>query len=568
MSSPRFPEPPSHQPPTDLAEVDRLVELLSAQKKTWVETSISERIALLEACLETTYQSARDWALTGCQAKGIEAGTSQEGELWFSGPVVVIRNIRLLIDTLRAGGSPTVPEWKERADGQKVAQVYPANWYEKMFFPGLTAEVWLEPGKEATQGELYRDKAERTSKDGALCLVLGAGNISSIGPQDALFKLFHEDEVVILKCNPVNDWAGPHYEKAFAPLVDAGVFQVVYGGAAQGAHLTQHPQVDSIHITGSDATHDRIVWGPPEEQERRKAENDPVCDKPIGSELGCVTPVIVVPGDWSDKDLEKQARHVAGMVAHNASFNCNAAKVLVLASGWALKERFVQKVREILAFTAPRRAYYPGAEDRYAAFLEAYPGAIPLTEDGEELVPWTVLPDVAAKKGEYALTNEAFCGVLAELEIEAATTGEYLEKVGPFCNEEVWGTLSCMVIVDPKTEAAHKEAFEKLLGELRYGGVAINCWAGVIYGLSSTTWGAFPGHTVDNVVSGIGYVHNTFMIDHPQKSVIRGPFRPQHKHLWDPTHKTANLLGPKVCAFEKSPGFFRLLSLAVGAMRA
>ena len=568
MASPRFPEPPAHQPPTPIEKIDELVASLVDAKTRWVTTSLTDRIALLEQCLKTTEESSREWAETGCRAKGLEVGTSHEGETWFSGPVVLMRNIRLLIKALKANGQPEVPAWLERADGQKVARVHPIDFNDKMFLPGVSAEVWVEPGQAATQGKIYREKAEGHAGEGGICLVLGAGNVSAIGAQDALHKLFHDDEVVILKCNPVNDWVGPQYAQALAPLVSAGALQICYGGALQGAHLTQHADVSSIHITGSDATHDRIVWGAPEEQAERKAANNPVCTKPIGSELGCVTPVIVVPGDWTAKDMDAQARHVAGMVSHNSSFNCNAAKVLLLPSGWALKDQFVQKVRETLAFTPSRKAYYPGAKDRYEGFLKNYPEAIPLAEDGEEVVPWTVLPNVPLKKGEYALTNEAFCGVLAEVEVEANTAAEFIEKVGAICNEEIWGTLSCMILIDEKTEKANKDAFEELLGELKYGGIAVNCWGGLIYGLASTSWGAFPGHTLDNVVSGIGVVHNTFMIDHPQKSVVRGPFRPQVKHLWDPTHKTAHKMGPKVCAFERSPSLFKLIGLAVGAMRA
>lgn len=568
MASPHFPEPPAHQPPTPIEEVDALVASLEGAKERWVATSSEERIALLQQCLVTTEATARDWAETGCRAKGLEVGSSHEGETWFSGPVVLMRNLRLLIMALKADGQPKVPAWRERKDGQKIAQVHPVDFKDNLVLPGFTGEIWLEPGAEASQGKLYQEKAAGQLGNGGLCLVLGAGNVSAIGAQDALDKLFNDDEVVILKCNPVNDWVGPQYVKALAPLVEAGFLQVCYGGALQGAHLAQHPSVTSIHITGSDATHDRIVWGPPEEQAERKAANNPVCSKPITSELGCVTPVIVVPGKWTDKDMDAQARHVAGMVSHNSSFNCNAAKVLVLPSGWAQKDQFVQKVRETLAFTPARKAYYPGAQDRYQAFLSQYPNAIPLTEDGEEVVPWTVLPDVDLKKGEYALSNEAFCGVLAEVEIEANTASEFIGKVGAVCNEDIWGTLSCMVLIDSKTEKENKEAFEDLLAELRYGGIAVNCWAGVIFGLASTSWGAYPGHTLDDVVSGIGVVHNTYMIDHPQKSVVRGPFRPQVKHLWDPTHKTAHILGPKVCSFERSPSVFKLLGLALSAMKA
>jgi hypothetical protein len=42
----------------------------------------------------------------------------------------------------------------------------------------------------------------------------------------------------------------------------------------------------------------------------------------ITSELGCVTPVIVVPGAWSPGELAYQAENVATMVAINASCNC------------------------------------------------------------------------------------------------------------------------------------------------------------------------------------------------------------------------------------------------------
>ncbi len=49
---------------------------------------------------------------------------------------------------------------------------------------------------------------------GKLALVLGAGNVASIAPLDVLHKLFIENQVCLLKLNPVNDYlhdllAGP-----------------------------------------------------------------------------------------------------------------------------------------------------------------------------------------------------------------------------------------------------------------------------------------------------------------------------------------------------------------------
>ena len=49
--------------------------------------------------------------------------------------------------------------------------------------------------------------------------------------------------------------------RAFAPLVEAGFFEVVYGGAEVGTFLTHHHTIESIHLTGSAATFDAVVWG-------------------------------------------------------------------------------------------------------------------------------------------------------------------------------------------------------------------------------------------------------------------------------------------------------------------
>jgi len=448
-----------------------------------------------------------------------------------------------------------------------VVRVFPTDKWDGLLFSGFTGETWIEPGKPASQGAIYRDKAAGNAGTGAVSLVLGAGNVSSIGPMDALHKLFVEDEVVVLKTNPVNAYLGPIWERALAPLISANVLAIVNGGADLGKYLCQHPEVDTIHITGSDRTHDAIVWGTdPADVARRKAAGEPLNTRPVTSELGCVTPLLIVPGPWSDADIDFQARHVAGMVAHNGSFNCNACKVLLLPGGWDKRDAFVAKVREHLAMTPPRKAYYPGAKDRYAGFMSAYPNAIALSEEGPDTVPWTVIPNVKAEKGEYALTTEAFCGVLAEVDLDAADAETYLEKAVAFANDSIWGTLSCMIFVHPKTEKAHAEAVDKAIADLRYGGVGVNTWAGVIYGFVSTTWGAFPGHGPEDIVSGRGVVHNTYLLDHPQKSVVRAPFRINPKPVWFADHKNLFGVAEAATAMEVRPSFFKFLGLVRQAL--
>ena len=190
-----------------------------------------------------------------------------------------------------------------------VAQVFPFNGYDRLFFMGITGEVWMEPGVTrdglaATQAVVYRDKGHA----GQVALVLGAGNVASIGPMDVLYKLFVEDQVVVLKMNPVNEYLGPLIEEGFRALVEPGYLRVVYGGAAaEGAYLCQHPLVEEIHITGSDKTFDAIVFGTGPEGAARKASGQPLLTKPISGELGNVE-----PGDRRAGAVERARPGVSG----------------------------------------------------------------------------------------------------------------------------------------------------------------------------------------------------------------------------------------------------------------
>ena len=554
--------------PVVRAAIDPVVARVAARRDAWVRVGLPDRVALLRRAIDGVLAVSDEWVRAACLAKGAEPRSTLAGEEWISGPMTTVRNLRLLAEALEAGGAPKPMRLRTRADGQVIADVFPHNLRERLMYSHMTVEVWIEPGMSPAQGRLYREKAAGLFPPGRTCLVLGAGNVASIAPLDVVYKLFVEDEVVVLKMNPVNDYLAPFFERAFAGLVEQDVFAIVRGGADVGQYLCAHPSIDSIHLTGSDRTHDAIVWGDTvEEQERRKAAGTPRIDKRITSELGCVTPVLVVPGSWSDGSIAFQARNVASMVAHNASFNCNAAKVLLLARGWNQREAFLEKLHDVFARLPARRAYYPGAEQRYHAYRQHYPQARALGPGGPHVVPWTVVPNVPANAGEYALTREAFCGVLAEVCLDVATADDFLREAVPFVNEHVWGTLGCMVIADGATQRRHRAAFENAIASLRYGGIGINVWAGANFALGVASWGAYPGNTLDRVRSGIGVVHNTMLFDHPQKSVVRGPFRLWPTPVWFADHANLADLGRRATFFEAYPSWLRLPAVAWAGMK-
>ncbi|EKQ68290.1 NAD-dependent aldehyde dehydrogenase [Leptolyngbyaceae cyanobacterium JSC-12] len=554
---------PTSLPLEVIASLDRAIAHLTQHKDAWVQVAIAERINYLRQCMKGVNEVAEAWAIAACKAKGIDPALSLAGEEWITGPLATLLNLQLLIKTLEANGQPTPPSIFTRPDGQVVARIFPDNLKDRLLWLGFSGEVWMQPGKSATQGLVYRQKPD----SGKVALVLGAGNISAIAAMDTLYKLFAEDQVVLLKMNPVNDYVGTFLERAFQPFIANGFLEIVYGGVEVGQYLCQHTAIDTIHITGSHHTHDAIVWGrTPTEQQERKAASNPAITKPITSELGCVTPILVVPGKWSEAEMQFQARHIASMVTHNASFNCVAAKVLVTAEGWCQREEFLQRVHQELAKVAPRWAYYPGAEHRYQTFLQHYPQAQVLGKT-DTTVPWTVIPNVPPTAEEYALTTEAFCGVLAEVTLPSQTAPQFLIQAVEFANETVWGNLSCVLLVDPRTQKQYAAAVDCAIATLRYGAIGINVWTGAVFLLPSCVWGAFPGNSLANICSGWGVVHNTYLFEYPEKSVLHAPFSVFLTPIWFADHKNLQQVARRYINFLMAPHWGNFVQIITAALK-
>ncbi|MEM7049760.1 MAG: aldehyde dehydrogenase family protein [Acidobacteriota bacterium] len=555
----------------DTAVLDRAVTAVAESKQRWARLGLKERRRLLDRTAREFLAVAPRWAEAGLAAKGLTEGGPAGGEEWLTGPYLVVRNLRLLHDALEdiaEAGKPEIPgPVKTRPDGRVTAGVFPSSLYDRMFYPNVTAEVWMQPGVAltdlpSTQAVAYDDPPP----EGRSVLVLGAGNVSSIGPMDALYKLFVEKKTVVVKAHPVNAFLGPLFEEGFASLIAEGFLRIVYGGAEEGDYLCRHPEIDEIHITGSDRTYDAIVFGPGADGQAAKAENRPRNQKTITAELGNVSPVIVVPGPWKDGDFSYQAQNLAAMLVNNAGFNCNATRVIVLPASWPGSDRLLDELRRTLERISTRQAYYPGARDRFAAFQEAHPEMETFGQPAEGELPWALVPDVDPRESDdICFRQEAFCGLFAATRLAGDDLEDYLERATEFCNQALWGSLNATLIVHPA--ARRKAAVEEAISNLRYGTVAVNHWAAVGYGLVVTTWGAFPGHPAQDIQSGNGVVHNTLMFSRAEKSVVRAPFRAMPKPPWFPGHRTDAELAEALTRFEAAPSPFRLPGIFWEALR-
>jgi hypothetical protein len=559
----------------DHGTLDRAVADVQARALAWAATSASERAQLLERVVNDTFAVAEEWTAAACAAKGYDPQSTEGGEELFSGLgtfVTMAQSFRRSMLDIASKGRPQYPgPVRHKPENRIAIQVVPRNIFDKVLYGGITGEVWMEPGVDedqvkATQAETYKSP---TSHAG-VSLVLGAGNVGSLGPRDALTKLFGEGKVVVLKANPVNDYLVPYWQRALAALIEGGFLRIVTGGAQVGTYLTNHAEVSDIHVTGSDKTHDAIVFGVGTEGERRKKHNEPLITKPVSCELGNVSPVVIVPGVWTKKEIDFQARHVATMIANNAGFNCLTPRIIITHDGWAQREEFFSALENVFSSLPTRKAYYPGAATRLDAFLAEHPDAHQIGKSRNGTMPWTIVRNVdPAKTNDVCLNVEAFCALTAETSLGADSSADFVRRATEFCNEVVWGTLSMTLIADPRTmkDPATGAAIEQAVADLRYGSIGVNLWHALSFAFSTTVWGAYPGHTITDIQSGTGFVGNAFLFAQPQKSVVRGPFVSTPAPAWFATKKNTGVVMRKLLAFEVKPSWLKIPGLLVAALR-
>jgi acyl-CoA reductase-like NAD-dependent aldehyde dehydrogenase len=218
-------------------------------------------------------------------------------------------------------------------------------------------------------------------------------------------------------------------DKLFAPLIRDGFVTSVVLEAAESSLLLHSPLVDALHMTGGVTTHNMIVWGTPAAP-AADVPAQPLISIPVTSELGAVTPWIIVPSAWSDAEVEHHARYLAAALSNNASCNCNSPKLLVLPDAWPLCDKFLDAFEEAVSRLVSPHPYYPGTSSRYEQFLLQHAGQCKRIASkipaGPRSLPWVIihlpfeqcmLPP-GSSDHPYALQHEPFAPIISVVRVK------------------------------------------------------------------------------------------------------------------------------------------------------
>lgn len=551
---------------TPLAGVGDKLQQVASHKEAWSRLGAARKLDYLRQLRTNAERCADDWALICARIRGIPSQSPTphlEGAAWLTGVALFGFALDRLMHSyhafLRTGSLPAATGWRARPDGRKVATVFPSRPLDRLFAPRYRGEIWFHPGGRASQSDEFAEG------EGGVCGILGAGNYEA--PLDVLSKMFVENKVVLYKPNPVNEANREIVERIFAPLIREGYLAVVTGGSDVGQALLSHPAVDEILLTGGIQTYNQIMWGAdPETQQRNRAAGARQVAKRFDAELGGVAPVIVVPGQWTDAELDHHAAQIVASKMANAGHICASPQVLVLHKAWPQRRRFLDRIRHHLLHAPPESSYYPGAKKRWQRFHETHPQAEafgPQEPRLENQLKSLFIP--GARLDSPAAKEEAFCLVLAETSLEGtgADPAAFLAQAVDCCNQHLYGTLSCTVLVDPRTHRALGNQLDDAIASLRYGTIGVNTCGLMVTFFPPLPWGAYPGHTPEDIQSGMGTINNTLMYEEVEKSVLWTPFvSPLHLKPGSARDKT---IGRRMGRYALRPSYARVAKLLSAA---
>jgi aldehyde dehydrogenase (NAD(P)+) len=498
-------------------DIDRFISTLRTKSKEFNSISNVQLASMLEETISNIKEVSYFWATICSDNKGTTK-TPAEGEEWLGGPFASVLATQYYIKSLINDDDLVEGNFNNSENSYKV---FPNNFIERITFPFINAKVYFNKSMSFEDINKFRGFSKRYDIEPSITLVLGAGNFSSIPYLDVLYHLITRRSVILLKLNPVNEYLKPVFEKVFKNFIERGYIIVTNGNINESKYMATHPGINHIHLTGSDKTYEDIVYGRELTGNERSIKTlSKINPKPITSELGNVTPIIIHPGKWSTSDIKYQARKIVTGKLNNNGFNCIAAQVVVLPDGWGHTETLIKYVKYYMNKSKDRKAYYPDSIERLTKLEKdkSYERVNSLSCTTPHLTR-----EIKAYN-KYEL-DEVWSSTIYFRKIAYSNAEDYVKKSIDYCNNELWGNLGVSVIIKNHNNKFNKHITNSYIENLKYGTIAINEWAAIGYIIPQLPWGGFPGNKDNDIQSGQSVVHNSMLFESPLKGIVETKFR-------------------------------------------
>jgi len=248
---------------------------------SWANTSVVERLALIEKIQDNLMSFAKDLGETDAAMKNELIGekfiTYQEG----IGTTVnamgnTLMGIHHLYESLAHGEMPKAISERQIDDNTTELLVYPVHTKDKL----LAAK---QKGYIHVTGDPVQ--INPMDKPAGVIAVSGAGNYSS--SIEMAMALFLENKAVLHKPHKLNETTDEIWAKIFAPLIERKA--LAFCDADQGRAMSKLKGLDAIYFTGSTGV--------------ARAIQD-AASAPLVSECGGNNPCLIVPGrTLTDKEI-------------------------------------------------------------------------------------------------------------------------------------------------------------------------------------------------------------------------------------------------------------------------
>lgn len=483
-------------------KLDKAIQSLDPQR--WSNTGPLARLHLLEQLRENMIRHQDELTQADVRMKNALIGADEVTLAQAGGTTLLpiantITSLITLYEDLAHGKLPEPLAVKPQPGGRADLLVFPRTALDKAMNMG--SKGWLRVRGEPKQVDPY----DRPVK---VIGVLGAGNFSS--SIEMVRGLFVANCVVLHKPHHNHVASDKVWAKIFAPLVELGAVAFLDGD--QSRALTADDRIDVLYFTGGVETA-KII------ERTSKAV--------LVSELGGNNPCIVVPGDrpWTEAELRHQAIELATQAKLNGGAVCGRAQTLVTSRHWSQRDAFLDALRRALLVETPAdSSWYEGSAQVAQGFKDAYPDTAEVIRPEGGSHPsseFVLIPD--AGTNNYATKNEAFCQVLCEVALDApAEADAFLAAATLFCNEDLLGSLGCMILMDEDTKKAHPVALDQALLDLRYGAIAVNNIPPNVWLNPWLSWGGNEeGLPLE---SGRGNFGNAMCLENVEKAILVSSF--------------------------------------------